>query len=173
MAYDLYGGWMKNTGHAAPLYTNGKDPQALSTNDMVNAYLKAFVPANKIVLGVSLYGQGANGVADGGMHGLFQPVTGKWLDPASLSWTTIKSKYLAKGSGFTSYWDDTSKASYLYNPDLDGGTFITYTSADEIKAINKYVKDRGLGGVMVWEDAFDLDGDMMKVLAENAMPDNK
>jgi chitinase len=164
MAYDYYGGWSKNTGHHANLYRNTADPEwgGWSTNQAVNAYVNAGVAPEKIILGVPFYGRAWSGVPDNGTHGLYQPYE-KTIYNDGLGWDKIQ-ELLKEGSGFTRYWDDVAKAPFLYNGDI----FITYSDEEAINLLNEYVKNRKLGGVFTWEYAFDVEADLLKILAEGA-----
>ncbi len=163
MSYDYYGSWSGQTGHHANLFNNPDDPDwgGWSTDQAVKMYLNAGVPANKIVVGVALYGRAWKGVQDNGVHGLFQKFT-EGAYPDGLSWPDLK-EFLKPESGYTRYWDDVAKAPYLYNGDI----FITYTDAEEINLIGEYVKQNGLGGVMTWEYGHDVNADLIKVLYES------
>jgi chitinase len=164
MAYDYYGSWSTTTGHNANLTTNPDDPAwgGWSTKDAVNAYLDAWVPASKIMLGFAFYGKIWSGVKDGGTHGLFQPYTGLPYDQGNITWLQIK-ELLKPDSGYTRYWDEVAESPYLYN----GDNFISYTDEEAIKRISAYAKEKGLGGVFVWEYVQDVHGELLKVLAES------
>jgi chitinase len=162
MAYDYYGGWSKTTGHLANLYNNPADPEGWSTAQAVEVYLKAGVPAEKIVLGFAFYGKAWKGVEDGGTHGLFQKYT-EATYPDGLAWDQIKDFLKGEEGGYTRYWDAAAHAPFLYNGDI----FVTYTDEQAIKEIAAYAKEKGLGGVMVWEYAHDMEGDLFKVLNES------
>ena len=162
MAYDYYGGWSATTGHLANLRNNPADPEwgGWSTEQAVDVYLNAGVSPEKMVLGLSFYGRAWSGVEDGGTNGLFQPYTA--AVPDAFSWPQIK-ELTKEGSAYTRYWDDAAQAPYLYNGDV----FITYTDAEAIALIAAYAKEKGLGGVMVWEYAHDIEGDLFNVLNKN------
>ena len=162
MAYDYYGGWSATTGHLANLRNNPTDPEwgGWSTEQAVDVYLNAGVPREKMVLGLSFYGRAWAGVEDGGTNGLFQKYTA--AVPDVFSWPQIK-ELTKEGSAYTRYWDDAAQAPYLYNGDV----FITYTDAEAIALIAAYAKEKGLGGVMVWEYANDIEGDLFNVLNKN------
>jgi chitinase len=165
MAYDYYGGWSGTTGHNANLSNNPDDPEwgGWSTEQAVQAYLDAFVPAKKISMGFGFYGKAWSGVSAGDNHGLFQPYKSLPYDQGTISYSQIK-KLLEPGSGYTRYWDETAQAPYLYN----GDTFISYTDEEAIQVICQYVKDMGLGGVFNWEYGHDMNADLLKVLAANS-----
>ena len=60
MAYDYNGsGWSNLTNEDAPLFSNPSDPSAangFNVNETVQLYLKAGIPARRLVLGVPYYG---------------------------------------------------------------------------------------------------------------------
>ena len=147
MSYDYFGIWTKYTGHHAGLYLNpsNKDPDNCSTEQAVDMFLKEGVPAEKIIVGLAFYGRAWKGVPEGGTHGFSQPFTEPAF-PDGISWPDIK-ELLKEGSGYTRYWDDVSKVPFLYN----GDTFITYVDQDAVQAVCDFVKERKLGGAMVWE----------------------
>jgi len=161
MTYDYYGEWSNTTGHQANLYKNPQDPDGWSTDQALQAYLRAGVPPEKIMLGVSFYGRAFQGVKNSN-NGLFQPFDSAAFDyDGSLDWAQIK-ELLKADSGYTRYWDDKAKAPYLYNGDI----WITYTDEEQIKLLLNYAKEKKLGGVFNWEYGHDIGAELLKVLAE-------
>ncbi|MFI1177269.1 glycosyl hydrolase family 18 protein [Streptomyces melanogenes] len=57
--------------------------------------------------------------------------------------------------GYTRHWDDTLKSSWLWNEDKK--TFLSTEDEQAVAAKAQYVKDKGAGGVMLWELAGDYD----------------
>ncbi|AGX44706.1 glycoside hydrolase family 18 protein [Clostridium saccharobutylicum] len=112
--------------HNSNLYhtSSGYDP-GISCDESVNMYLNAGVPANKINLGIPFFG---------------------YYNNHSLSYFTLVNEYINK-NGWTRYWDDEAKASYLKN----NSSFITYEDEESIKYKADYIKSKGLGGAMFWE----------------------
>jgi len=147
------------TGHDAPLYTNQEAPNWVSDNDMVLAFRKAGVPAEKLYLGIPFYGRVWSDVADQN-HGLFQP--GK---PAAESWATyqvIASTMLDQShgnQGFVRYWDAKAAVPWLYN--AEKRIFVTYEDPESITAKCNYVLAHKLGGVMFWEYSSDPSGTLL------------
>jgi chitinase len=160
MAYDFVNPASDpGTGHDAPLYTNREAPIWVSDNDMVKAFRKAGVPAEKLYLGIPFYGRVWSEVSDRN-HGLFQP--GK---PAAESWASyqvVTSTMLDQkpaNRGFVRYWDAKAAVPWLYN--AEKRIFVTYEDPESITAKCNYVLAHKLGGVMFWEYASDPSGTLL------------
>ncbi|HZY61304.1 MAG TPA: glycoside hydrolase family 18 protein [Edaphobacter sp.] len=143
MCYDWYSASAKNTGHDSPLYTNPKDPKAISIDNSVRMYLAAGVSKKKLIIGVPFYGRIWTGV-DATNHGLWQPipVPGKDIDFKDIV-------PLVTAPGYIRYWDATAQAPYLYNAQTK--TFVTYNDAEAEAERTAYVRKKGLGGIMFWQ----------------------
>ena len=159
MTYDFYGAWSKTTGHLANLYWNPKKPGDLSVDGTVKKFVSAGIPANKILLGVPFYGRGWKGVKNNN-NGLYQEVE-EAVYPDGITYPDIM-KLLEKPE-YKRYWDDAAKAPYIYNGDV----FITYEDKQSLQEKVKYIKDKGLRGIMVWEYAHDMDNKLLDVLDQN------
>lgn len=150
MTYDYHGSWDSKTGHNAPLYapTGDPGPAKFDIDSTVNAYLAAGAPANKLVLGLAMYGRSFAGVTATN-NGLFQSTsgagTGTW-EPGSLDYKDIAANYLPR---LVRQWDASAKVPYLY--DSAKKEFITYDDAESIKLKAEYIKSRNLAGGMFWE----------------------
>ena len=145
------------TGNHAPLFTDPADPKKVSEADSVAAFEKAGVPANKIVLGVPFYGREWGQVADVN-HGLFQP--GKPVPHAYATYAAITQTMLNKG--FIRYWDEKASVPYLYNPRQQ--IFVSYEDPESLAAKCRFVRARGLGGIMFWEYTNDPSGTLLKAV---------
>ena len=157
MSYDYYEPTSdRMTGHHAALYTDPKDPKAVSADASVKAYRKAGVPAKKIVLGVPFYGHAWSDV-DAANHGLFE--AGKEAH--------VKADYkdivhtLLPG-GYIRYWDDAASAPYLYN--AANKTFVSYEDVQSVTLKSEYVLRNHLGGIMFWEYSGDSDGALLQAI---------
>ena len=167
MAYDM-AGYASPTGHHAALYANPLGPAHVSADDYVRAYLRAGVPASKIVLGIPFYGKGWTKVP-AERNGLFDPGT-----PApnlELGYGAITSTMLKPGSGYQRFWDDAAKVPYLYNAAQK--TWIDYEDAESIQYKAQYVREQHLGGVMFWEYSHDPSGTLLKAIQEGLAADAK
>ncbi len=151
MTYDFYGSMSATTGHHAPLYASASSPAdtvRFNVDSVVQDFLAAGVPADKLVVGVPFYGKGWAGVPNEN-NGLFQPSTGLprgtyengWFDYGDLAKNYVGT--------YPRYWDDQAKAPYLYDPDK--GVFITYEDPESLAIKTNYVKEHSLGGIMFWE----------------------
>jgi chitinase len=151
MTYDFAGGWSPVTGFNAPLYAPEGQPEALSVDLSVRTYLAGGVPREKLLVGLPFYGRAFGGVSNDN-HGLAQPHDRKPPQPdAGDEWTyhTIVEHYLARGRGGARYWSAIAHVPWLYDPGT--GVMVSYDDPDSINDKARYVKDKDLGGVMIWE----------------------
>jgi chitinase len=159
MTYDMAGDWNPTTAHHASLFTNPANSAGGSCARSADRFQAAGVPAKKIVLGTPFYGKtwGEVPPAENGLH---QP--GKRLtERLSANFRDIKTNLEGKG-GFVRYWDDAAKAPFLYN--AEKRIFITYEDEESIDLKARYVKERGLGGIMFWEYNGDYEGRLLDAI---------
>ncbi|KAI1823786.1 endochitinase [Xylaria intraflava] len=149
LAYDYAGAWDKTSGHQANLYKDPARPldTPFSTDVPIKAYIAAGVPANKIILGMPLYGRAFEST-----NGLGQPYTGV----GSGSWENGIWDYKVLPRSGAEYYDSTAGATYSY----DNATkeLITYDNVDMIKRKVQYIQSKGLAGSMFWEASGDKTG---------------
>jgi chitinase len=169
--YDFHGTWETDSNHASPLFDSKQDPVASENFNIdytINAYLRAGVPARKLVMGIPLYGRGWTGVPDVN-HGLYQTSTAPApFDPADYLQTPGVETYLtlstATSAGYTSYFDRRRIAVWLYNPTTQ--TFWSYDDPRTVQLKTIYINRAGLGGAFVWavkDD--DLNATLIKTMA--------
>ncbi|WP_424210705.1 glycoside hydrolase family 18 protein [Streptomyces sp. BI20] len=145
--YDFHVSGEKTTAQQSALFARND----FSVDGTVNAWLRRGAPARKLVVGMPFYGQGWTGVSGGG-DGLGQPATG----PAPATWAAGYEDYkalrkLADSGRFTVHRDRANGHAWLF----DGTTLWTYDDPRVLRQKSSYVRERGLGGAMVWS----LDGD--------------
>lgn len=155
--YDYHGTWETTTNHAAPLFESPLDPargQGFYLEGTIDAYLKAGVPARKLVLGIPAYGRGWTGVPDRN-HGLYQPSTAAAPSPsgdflATDGVATYRTLEKLTADGFTVHHDFLSLADWLYNPATE--RFWTYDDPASVTVKMAYARFRagGLGGGFEW-----------------------
>lgn len=151
MAYDYAGSWDSTTGHQANLFVNPTNPMAtkFSTEKAVSDYTARGVAADKIVLGLPLYGRSFEATT-----GIGQPYNG--IGDGSVQSGVWWYKALPK-PGAAEMFDETAVASYSYDP--ASKELISY---DTIKSADRkvdYLRLKGLGGAVYWEASGDRSDD--------------
>ena len=173
MAFDYHGSWDSITDFNSPLGFDPLEPAVgggaiqwtWNTAGSALYFLLNGVPADKLVVGVPFYGKEYTGVGPTN-HGLFQPhgavpsndsptyhdLVDTGLADANL--TPIGPTALGDGAGingFTRYVDLLAGAPWLYNPTLNGGTFISYVDPAAVRERIALVNALGLRGAFAWE----------------------
>ena len=149
MTYDLAGSWNSFTGHQSPLYG------AASADAAVEYLLSKGVPEGRIAIGSpfyshawQLYRPSANPVGAAA-----KPILGgdtEWKELHKLEQLAVPDGE----KGWHAVYDEKACAAYLWNDDPDSESYLhfhTYDSEESVKAKIKYIKDRGLGGLIVWQ----------------------
>ncbi|MFS1524207.1 glycosyl hydrolase family 18 protein [Microbulbifer sp. 2304DJ12-6] len=179
MSYDYYGAWSEDLGHHAGLYPTGNAIHpGFSGDETVTNLLTAGVPANKLVLGVAMYGRGWKGVSNMTSQ---DPFSGKGNGPISLTmsnghWEAGVVDYFrvveemlggdpnSSGvNGWSAVYDDTAKSPYVWKAST--GELITYENGKSAKTKAEYVRQRGLAGTFSWEIDAD-NGDILNAAHE-------
>ncbi len=152
MAYDIHGSWDRYTDLLAPLYTpEDRSPQyRYSVDSGVSAWLAQGVPAERLVLGIPLYGYVYEGVTPG-KEGLYCP----FRTARSAGYDALKRTYLGD-PGYIKYWHETAQAPYLWG----GQTFVSYEDGTSAAAKGELARQRGLGGIGFWELSQDAAGEL-------------
>jgi chitinase len=152
MTYDFAGAWGSTTGHHTPLYRSAAAPKdEPSTQSFIDQHLAAGIPPRKIVVGAAFYGKGWKG-ASRESNGLYTAHFDRFDYEFNYPYSRIASDYLG-APGYERRWDAAAHAPYLWNAEL--GRFITYDDPQSLSEKAKFVKDRGLGGIMYWEHSHD------------------
>jgi chitinase len=150
MAYDYAGSWSAYAGHSANLFANDGEPHStpFNTDDAVRAYLDGGVPAEKLVLGIPIYGRSFQGTA-----GLGSPFVGVGFG----SWESGVWDYSAlPKDGAVVNLDHAAHAYYSY--DAITRELITFDPPEAVQQKVSYLKRLGLGGTMFWEASADKSG---------------
>ncbi|KAI1381142.1 glycoside hydrolase family 18 protein [Hypoxylon crocopeplum] len=161
MAYDYAGSWDTTSGHQANLYASSQNPVStpFSTDKAISDYIGAGVPANKIVLGLPLYGRSFEAT-----NGIGQAYSG--IGAGSWESGVWDYKVLPK-AGATEQYDSVAGATYSY--DSSAKELISYDNVDMIKKKVTYLQGKGLGGSMFWEASGDrTDGGSLIAASFNA-----
>ena len=155
MTYDMVDG--TRAGHHAALGATKGDKSGLNTRDTVEAYHRAGVPYEKIIIGAAFYGRHF-AVTSFENHGLLQPSGGGLPGPA---YGEITPEYLRENN-FQIYWDADAEANYLWN----GKTLVSYESPKAVRLKCKYVKEKKLLGIMYWEHGNDPTRELLGAIAD-------
>ncbi len=162
MTYDFHGAWGGSedsvTNHQAPLYAALYGSDKSNVDSAVQGYLAKGVPAEKLVVGLPLYGRsyaGAVSTADG-LYSAYSGIgSGTTAEQGVRFFSDIKNNLLSE---YTMYWDVDCRVPYLHNENPQSplfGEFICYDDEVSIEEKCVYVKENQLGGVMVWELGLD------------------
>ncbi len=150
MTVDIHGAWDATgpTNFQAPLYSSPDDPAAppnnISVDSTINAYLAAGVPSEKIVMEIPFYGRGWTGVPDKN-HGLYQ--SDPAMKPAPGTWDAgIEDAKRLQALNFPSFRDPKTHAFWIF----DGTTFWNYDDPQVIADKMAYIKQKQLGGTVIW-----------------------
>jgi chitinase len=165
-----------------PAVGGGAIQSTWNTKGTVDYYLANGVPPNKIVVGVPFYGKRYVGVpsTNNGLYQAFAPQG--WPFNDSPTFHELVDTGLTDGNlavvgptalappknpgaddtainGFAWYWNGPAGAPWLYNPTLDGGTFISYMDPHGVLERTQLVASKHLRGLFAWEVSQDDDAD--------------
>jgi chitinase len=174
MTFDFHGNWDAITAFNSPFAFDPAEPPVgggaiqwtWNTAGSVAYFLLNRVPANKLVVGIPFYGKEYTGVGAAN-HGLYQahgpapandsPTYHDLVDTGLADPNLVPiGPTAAAGSGagingFTRYFDLLAGAPWLYNPALNGGTFISYVDPFAVSERVVLIRLLGLRGAFAWE----------------------
>jgi chitinase len=160
MCYDFYHGWFFQTGHHANLYPSKKEKfTGNSGQEAIRRHIKAGVPSNKLIMGIPFYARQWKKVALAN-DGLYQ--TAMTTGTIAPYWDIVEK---IKSGNYKKGYDDSAKASYLWN--AKDSIFISWETPKEIKQKATYIKKNNLGGAMFWEYSLDKDQELLNTLFQN------
>jgi len=135
MAYDFHGTWTTHSGHNAPLYAPATDFDGSGHQGVQYLYGSRGIPKAKLHLGAPFYGKEFNATR------LYGPSTGG----TQLEYNSIAPRM---STGWTRYWDNVAKVPYLMNG--SNNRFVTFDDSLSLSIKFDYIKQNGLGGMMIW-----------------------
>jgi chitinase len=160
--YDMHGTWEDVTNHQSALFAPAGEPQQpdFTVDRAVTALLDRGAPRSKVVMGVPFYGRGWTGVPNVN-KGLFQTAAGPAPGSAEEGYEDYRNLVKLRDQGFTVYRDRQAGFAWLF----DGTTFWTYDDPAVLAQKARYIRNKGLGGAMVWSlDADDAHGTLLRTL---------
>ncbi len=163
MTYDYYGAWSGTPGHQTGLYPSADSAVVgASADEAVRYMLSRGVPAAKIAIGAAMYGRGWQNISGVTENNPFTGTGGGAISGSGegniMDYRNIEANFIggpqANGiNGFTVHWDDTAKASYVWNPATN--TLISFDTKRSVREKSAYVLQHQLGGIFAWEIAAD------------------
>lgn len=179
MTYDLNGSWSSYTAHHTPLYTNKayNEKTMSGAKNSADACVKYFeetygdsIDMKKILIGVAAYTRGWGKVKDDGLDknnpGLYATAEKNSVIGIDGSTEGIypfgEIEDIIKEYDLVEYFDNTAKAAYYYSPNK--GYFFTCDNEKSIAAKGKYVREKGLGGLIMWMASQDIENKLKKAM---------
>eukprot|EP01018_Ginkgo_biloba_P013835 Gb_00910 [translate_table: standard] len=141
MCYDFYGPWTPNrTGAHAALY----DPNSrTSTSYGIQSWLNAGLPAQKLVMGMPLYGHSWT-LESATQTGIGAPATGVGLGKGSMTYAEIRNFIVERSA--TEVFDATTVSAYSYA----GLDWVGYDNEESVGIKVQFAKQKGLPGYFFW-----------------------
>lgn len=150
MAYDYAGSWDTTTGYQSNIYNSKSYPKAtkFNTDQAVTDYMKAGIPASKIILGLPLYGRSFANAKNVGQT--YSGVGGGSLQPGVYNYKDLPRPgariWQDKPAGSIYSWNSATKEMVTFDNVLSAGW-----KAD-------YLLKKSLGGAVFWEASGDKTG---------------
>uniref|UniRef100_A0A0D9RPD0 chitinase n=1 Tax=Chlorocebus sabaeus TaxID=60711 RepID=A0A0D9RPD0_CHLSB len=154
MAYDFHGSWEKVTGHNSPLYKRQEESGAaasLNVDAAVQMWLQKGTPASKLILGMPTYGRSFT-LASPSDTRVGAPATGSGTPGPFTKEGGILAYYeVCSWKGATKQRIQDQEVPYIFRDNQ----WVGFDDVESFKTKVSYLKQKGLGGAMVW--ALDLD----------------
>lgn len=151
------------TNFNSPLYAAiGDVTPTLNVDRTMTEFLSVGVRPSKLLVGIPFYGHAYGSVEDVN-HGLFQNGTDRpadWKEHDG-DWNVL-AKTRLRNSRYVKYWEPAARVPYMY--DSTSGTWVTYDDPRSVAEKVQYVREHGLGGVVIWELGGD-DGSLMRAIS--------
>ena len=150
MTYDFHGPWGDHAGHNAPLTTTPLDKEdgSQSVSSAMDYWLKKKAwPADKLLLGIPLYGRGFKAATIG------SPAKGEYKGSYV---SFMDAEKWGRDPAWNAKRDRDAQVPYLERK--DGTEFVSYEDAESARRKATFARDLGLAGFFFWEISQDFDG---------------
>nr|CAD7602442.1 unnamed protein product [Timema genevievae] len=151
MTYDFHGSWDTITGENAPMYADSSETtelaRGLNVDTCIQNWLAKGAPASKINLGMGTYGRSFTlQSADNSVLGA--PISGAGTaGPYTREAGTLGYNEICEQKGqWTEHWNEDQQVPYAVN----GNQWVGYDNVKSIEIKSEYVKEKNLGGAMIW-----------------------
>lgn len=174
--YGYSGAWSDLASPHAPLFSSQRDPRSDTERELynvdgaVNAFLDMGIPADKLVIGLGFFAQTWSNVRPNDIFGLYEPATG--LPTGTRANGTLYYRDLEpllSSSNYTKFFDEQTRTPWMYN--AERRIAVTYENPRSIQFKVAYVRQTGLGGVMVWEVGWDDDNQTLLRAINDSLAD--
>ncbi|CAG8436430.1 2711_t:CDS:2 [Ambispora gerdemannii] len=193
MAYDLSvddesgEDWIKSTGPNAPFMTTPGKGRQLSFTQSATSWLKAGMPASKIVMGVEFLGHSQTAlqpmtpdsqyaprdsiIAKGDINDeLWSPKSCPSVTPAFTGiwfWKNLRQQGILKctltaSEGWVRTFDNVTQTPWLYNPSTK--MYISYDDPASLFVKIDYTRKQGFRGMMLWDLTTDNGRELLDVI---------
>lgn len=166
MTYDFYGPWTATAGHHAALRSRGGGADSVEAG--LRTMLKAGVPADKLVVGVAMYGRGFTGVTPPASGASFNGSKREGVyagADGSLTYREIAARYLDRSGaarrGYRLVADAQAESWALWNP--ADRLYMGYDDPRGVWRKGRFAVKEGLAGVFAWELSQD-NGDLLNAM---------
>lgn len=174
MSYDFHGGWNHFVENLANIYPDPADTETIQMAmptlcmDWAYRFYRGVLPSEKILMGIPYYTRGWENVRGGnnGLHGTAgsaqgsTPAGGKYNlwgdddnkdgkpDPAGANplWHVLN--LMEEDPNMNKHWDNVGKVPYVWQS--TDKVFLSFEDEQSIDERVKYVKDKNLGGALIW-----------------------
>ncbi|WP_315078453.1 glycosyl hydrolase family 18 protein [uncultured Clostridium sp.] len=169
MSYDYHGGWNEYVENLAGIYPDQADRETASQimptlcMDWAYRFYRGVLPSEKIIMGIPYYTRGWENVQGGqnGLHGSSRtPASGKYniwgddldndgeLEPAGANplWHVLN--LMEQDPNLKLYWDDVEKVPHVWQS--EESVFLSFENEKSIDERVKYIKNKNLGGALIW-----------------------
>jgi chitinase len=159
MTYDFSGpfaGWV--TWYNAPIYDGGNTFASVpgkhlpSIEGTVDEFVTNGIPAGKLGIGVAFYGYIWQGGFDGTNNGMMFPLESWTIAPTNTYAVTYSDLVSSNFSAGSFHYDSSAQSAWIgVNGPGTNDMFISFDDARACQAKVSYARNRGLGGLILWE----------------------